>query len=192
MIYSLSRLKRQPQNENELKNGDNLKNEDDLKMKFQTGDHWRIFLLDEILQFCYFFTCLSPLLLKIWLSQFIDKTYLHTHWSSITSAISTFSSDPACCCWCFCPALTKLALDPHVNFCLYICLCVYLFVFPVFFSMRLIGSYTGFWQWFWQPTYPTRCLELGWAVPHSDFLAWLSSATLKNFISGVLSRILMR
>ena len=53
-------------------------------------------------------------------------------------------------------------------------------VFPVFFSRRLIGWYTGFWQWFWHPTYPTRCLELGWAVPHSDFLAWLSSATLKN------------
>ena len=33
--------------------------------------------------------------------------------------------------------------------------------------------------------------ELGWAMPHSDFLAWLSSATLKNFISGVSSRILM-
>ena len=32
---------------------------------------------------------------------------------------------------------------------------------------RLIGWYTGFWQWFWQPTYPTRCLELGWAVSHS-------------------------
>ena len=29
------------------------------------------------------------------------------------------------------------------------------------------------------------------AMPHSDFLAWLSSATLKNFISGVLTRILM-
>ena len=33
---------------------------------------------------------------------------------------------------------------------------------------------------------------LGWAVPHSDFLAWMSNATLKNFISGVSSRILMR
>ena len=28
-------------------------------------------------------------------------------------------------------------------------------------------------------------------MPHSDFLAWLSSATLKNFISGVSTRILM-
>ena len=28
-------------------------------------------------------------------------------------------------------------------------------------------------------------------MPHSDFLAWLSSATLKIFISGVSSRILM-
>ena len=28
-------------------------------------------------------------------------------------------------------------------------------------------------------------------MPHSDCLAWLSSATLKNFISGVLTRILM-
>ena len=27
--------------------------------------------------------------------------------------------------------------------------------------------------------------ELGWTMPHSDFLAWLSSATLKIFISGV-------
>ena len=40
----------------------------------------------------------------------------------------------------FCPALTKLALDLHVNFCLFVCLRV----FPVFFSRRLIGSYTGF------------------------------------------------
>ena len=64
-----------------------------------------------------------------------------------------------------------------------VCLFVCLFVFPVFFSRHLIRSYTGSWQWFWQPTYPTRCLELGWAVPHSDFLAWLSSATLKKFIS---------
>ena len=88
----------------------------------------------------------------------------------------------------FCPALTKVALDLHVNF----CLSVRLFVFPVFFSWRQIGWYTAFWQWFWQPIYPTRCSELGWAVPHSDFLAWLSSATLKNFISGVSSRILMQ
>ena len=29
------------------------------------------------------------------------------------------------------------------------------------------------------------------AMPHSDILAWLSSATLKNFISGVSTRILM-
>ena len=26
-------------------------------------------------------------------------------------------------------------------------------------------------------------------MPHSDFLAWLNSATLKDFISGVLTRI---
>ena len=64
-----------------------------------------------------------------------------------------------------------------ISVCLSVCLCV----FPVFFSRRLIGSYTGFWQWFWQPTYPTRCSELGWAVPHSDFLAWLSRATLRFF-----------
>ena len=88
----------------------------------------------------------------------------------------------------FCPVLTKLALDLHVN----LCLCVCVFDFPVFFSRRLIGWYTGLWQWFWHPTYPTRCLELGWAVPHSDFLAWQSSATLKNFISGVSSQILLR
>ena len=30
-----------------------------------------------------------------------------------------------------------------------------------------------------------------WVVPHSDFLAWLSSATLKISISGVSSQILM-
>ena len=30
-----------------------------------------------------------------------------------------------------------------------------------------------------------------WKVPHSDRLAWLSRATLKIFISGVSSRILM-
>ena len=29
-------------------------------------------------------------------------------------------------------------------------------------------------------------------MPHSDFLAWLSSATLKIFISGVSSRILIQ
>ena len=84
----------------------------------------------------------------------------------------------------FFPALTYMS----ISVCLFVCL----FVFPVFFLRRLIGWYTGFWQWFWHPTYPTRCLELGWAVPHSDFLAWLSSATLKKFISGVSSRISMR
>ena len=40
-------------------------------------------------------------------------------------------------------------------------------------------------------TYSSRCLELGWAMPHSDFLAWLSSATLKIFILGISSQILM-
>ena len=42
----------------------------------------------------------------------------------------------------FCPALTKLALDLHVkkkSICLFVCLCVCLSVFPVFFSRRLIG-----------------------------------------------------
>ena len=73
-----------------------------------------------------------------------------------------------------------------------VCLFVCLSVVPVFFSRRLIGWYTGFWQLFWHPTYLTRCFELGWAVPRSDFLAWLSSATLKIFISGVSSQILMR
>ena len=43
---------------------------------------------------------------------------------------------------------------------------------PALTKSSLIGWYTGFWQWFWHPTYPTRCLELGWAVSHSDFLAW--------------------
>ena len=81
----------------------------------------------------------------------------------------------------FCPALTKLALNLHLNFCVSVC------VSGLFFKACNWMIY-----WFWQPTYPTRCLELGWAVPHSDFLAWMSSATLKNFISGVLSRILMR
>ena len=88
---------------------------------------------------------------------------------------------------------TTTTLPPtHPLKCLSVSLSVSLSVFSVFFSRRLIGWYTGFGQWFWQPTYPTRCSELGWAVPHSDFLAWLSSATLKNFISGVSSRILMR
>ena len=36
-----------------------------------------------------------------------------------------------------------------------------------------------------------RSTKVLWAMPHSDFLAWLSSATLKNFISGVSTRILM-
>ena len=76
--------------------------------------------------------------------------------------------------------------------CLSVCVFMCLFVFPVFFSRRLIGRYTGFWQWFWHPTYPTKCLELAWAVRHSDFLAWLSSATLRFFSSAVSSRILMR
>ena len=57
---------------------------------------------------------------------------------------------------CFCPALTKLALDLHVNFCLFVCVFV--------------------------------CLS-GLFFKASN---WLSSATLKNFISGVSSRILMR
>ena len=51
-----------------------------------------------------------------------------------------------------------------------------------FFLRRLIGWYTGFWQWFWHPTYPIRCL---------DVLACLSRDTLKIFISGVSKQILM-
>ena len=39
----------------------------------------------------------------------------------------------------FCPALTKLALDLHVNFGVSVYLFVCLFVFPVFFSTPLIG-----------------------------------------------------
>ena len=92
----------------------------------------------------------------------------------------------------FLSSANEVSTGPTCQFlsvCLSVCLFVCLSVFPVFFSRRLIGSYTGFWQWFWQPTYPTRCSELGWAVPHSDFLAWLSSATLKNSISGVSSQI---
>ena len=95
------------------------------------------------------------------------------------------------CSYEFLSSADEVSTGPTCRF-LSVCLSVCLFVFPVFFSRRAIGWYTGFWLWFWQPTYPSRCSELGWAVPHSDFLAWLSSATLKNFISGVSSRILMR
>ena len=85
----------------------------------------------------------------------------------------------------FCPALSKNALDQYskMSVCVSVCLS------PI--SRPLIGRANGFWQWFWHPTYPTRCSELGWAVPRSDFLAWLSSATLKISISGVSSRIWM-
>ena len=74
----------------------------------------------------------------------------------------------------FCPALSKRALDQYFEMSVYVCVCVS----PN--SRPLIGRATGFWQFFWHPTYPTRCSELGWAVPHSDIFAWLSSATLKN------------
>ena len=95
----------------------------------------------------------------------------------------------------FLSSANKVSTGPTCQFlcvCVSVCLCVCLFVFPVFFSRRLIGWYTCFWQWFWQPIYPTRFSELGWAVTHSDFLAWQSIATLKNFISGVSSRILIQ
>ena len=81
----------------------------------------------------------------------------------------------------FCPALSKRALDQYFE--MSVC------VSPI--SRPLIGRAAGFRQWFWHPTYPTRCSELGWAVSHSDFLAWLSSATLEIFILGVSSQILM-
>ena len=46
--------------------------------------------------------------------------------------------------------------------------------YDIFFPKCLIGWYTC--------SYQSRCFEsaikkLGWAVPHSDFLAWQSSAT---------------
>ena len=75
----------------------------------------------------------------------------------------------------FCPVLKKVSTGPT---CQRVDVCI-----SSIFSRRLIGWYTGFWQWFCHPTYPTRCLELGWAVPHSDFFAWLSSATLRCFKS---------
>ena len=43
----------------------------------------------------------------------------------------------------FCPVLTKSALSKSFYF--------------QYFLRCLIGWYTGFWQWFWHPTYPTRC-----------------------------------
>ena len=81
----------------------------------------------------------------------------------------------------FCPALTKLALDLHVNFCLFV-LCLFVRLSGLFFKA---SNWMIYWLLtvvltVWHPIYPTRCLELGWAVPHSDFLAWLSSTTLKN------------
>ena len=89
----------------------------------------------------------------------------------------------------FCPmflsSINEVSTGPTSQF---LWFCVY---FRPFFSRCLIGWYIGFWQWFWNSTYPTRCFELGWAVPHSDFLNWLSSAALKIFISGVSSRMLM-
>ena len=89
----------------------------------------------------------------------------------------------------FCPALSQRALDQYFEMCVCVSVCLSVCLSPN--SRPLIGWATGFWQRFWHPTYPTRCSELGWAVPHSDFLAWLSSATLKISISGVSSRILM-
>ena len=70
----------------------------------------------------------------------------------------------------FCPALTKLALDLHVKTCMHVCG----MNFQSFFRL-LIGWYIGFWQWFWHPTSPTLA----------------SNATLKIFISGVSSPILI-
>ena len=137
----------------------------------------KLYELDDFFQIVFGRLYFADNVLKIFCKFHLADCVLHIVFSRLHLTDYTF-----------CPALMKLALDLHVNF----CLCVCVSVFPVFFSRRLIGSYTGFWQWFWQPTYPTRCSELGWAVPHSDFLAWLSSATLKNFISGVSSRILMR
>ena len=75
---------------------------------------------------------------------------------------------------CFCPALTELTLDLHVNFCMCSRCCTDS-VRTVFFSTHLIGWYTGVWEWFWHPTYPNRCFDLGWAVPHSHFFTLLSS-----------------
>ena len=67
----------------------------------------------------------------------------------------------------FLSSANKVSTGPTCQF-LSVCVCVCV-SFRSFFSRCLIGWYTGFWQWFWQPTYLTRCAELGWAVPHSDF-----------------------
>ena len=42
----------------------------------------------------------------------------------------------------FCPALTKLALDLHVNFCVCVCVCVCMYVFRSFFEASGSGSGT--------------------------------------------------
>ena len=70
--------------------------------------------------------------------------------------------------------------------CVFVCLCS---VFPVFFCNKFSRLLIDLMRWFLAVVL-AYCLfrtlnpaiqEVGWAMPHSDFLAWLSSATLKNF-----------
>ena len=70
-----------------------------------------------------------------------------------------------------------------VNVCVFVCLCS---VFPVFFCNRHSRLLIDLTLWFLAyrlfRTLNPAIQEIGWAMPHSHFLAWLSSATLKIFI----------
>ena len=55
----------------------------------------------------------------------------------------------------------------YVSVFVYLCVCGY--VFPVFFSMLLIGLYSRFWQWFCHPTHLTRYFSLTEQYHSIDF-----------------------
>ena len=71
-------------------------------------------------------------------------------WTCTTSALCTVGQ--------FLSSTNKVSTGPT---CQFLSVCVFVYVsFRSFFSRCPIGWYIGFWQWFWHPDYPTRCLEL--------------------------------
>ena len=82
----------------------------------------------------------------------------------------------------------------HTWFC--VCVCVRVCVCgQQIFSSRCdhyqLVALPSFLTYYLFRTFNPAMQGLSLAMPHSDFLAWLSSATLKIFILGVSSRILM-
>ena len=98
-----------------------------------------------------------------------------------------------------CGAHTRWRLKIETQKVYGVCVRVVCSVFPVFFCNKFSRLLIDLTLWFLAVVLANRLFrtlnpaiqEIGWAMPHSDFLAWLSSATLKIIILGVSSQILI-